>query len=93
MTAVTQASARPGRVVTRAGNGIGEACTALLVRHGASVVMNDPGTDEYAVGKSLSTTTKRSAYSRVGCSRSSSAVRLCSVAARPAYPGRQTDEG
>jgi NAD(P)-dependent dehydrogenase (short-subunit alcohol dehydrogenase family) len=39
-------------LVTGAGNGIGQACALALARHGASVVVNDLGTDEYATGRS-----------------------------------------
>ena len=39
-------------LVTGAGNGIGQACAQALGRHGAAVVVNDLGTDEYAQGRS-----------------------------------------
>jgi NAD(P)-dependent dehydrogenase (short-subunit alcohol dehydrogenase family) len=39
-------------LVTGAGNGIGQACAEALGRHGAAVVVNDLGTDEYAQGRS-----------------------------------------
>ena len=38
-------------LVTGAGNGIGQACALALARHGASVVVNDLGTDEFATGR------------------------------------------
>jgi NAD(P)-dependent dehydrogenase (short-subunit alcohol dehydrogenase family) len=37
-------------VVTGAGNGVGKACALELARHGAAVVVNDLGTDEFGQG-------------------------------------------
>ena len=39
--------------MTGAGNGIGRSCALRMAEHGAQVVVNDLGTDEFAGGNRL----------------------------------------
>ena len=69
-------------LVTGAGNGVGKACAVALSQAGASVVVNDLGTSEFAAGES-----------RVAADTTAEEIRAAGGKAEPSYDSVATSEG